>query len=158
MKVVRHLPEQLILAHAPWLFGGILIVFIMCFCTVGLALLFAGERSGLTALALGAGVPGAIFALAIKRDQAIFDALRGTVTLQRQTLWRYERQDFDLRDIQQAVLEEIAETARPVICLGEDRYPLVEAYLSGNRPRETVKLINDWLWEARRLRRRTAKS
>ena len=71
MTVVRNLPEQLILAHAPWLLGGMLIICIMGFSAAGLALLFAGEPSGLYALLLGAALPGGIFALAIRRDQAI---------------------------------------------------------------------------------------
>ena len=153
MTVVRNLPEQLILAHAPWVFGGTLIVFIIGFSAAGLALIFAGEPSGLVALALGAGLPGAIFSLAIQRDQVIFDAISDTLTLQRQTLWRYRRHVFALSDARFAELQEIAETARPVVSVNGDLYPLVEAYLSGNKPRETVKLINDWLWTARHNRR-----
>ena len=157
MTVVRNLPEQLILAHAPWAFGGLLIVFILAFSAAGLALLFNGEWSGLAALFMGAGLPGAIFALSVQRDQAIFDALSGRITLQRQTLWRYQKLDFALSDMDRAELQEIAETARPVVFIKDECHALVEAYVSGNRPRDTVQLINDWHWQARRMRRQEDK-
>lgn len=156
MTVVRNLPEQLILAHAPWLFGGTLIVCIIAFAAAGLSLLFAGEISGLYALALGAGLPGSIFALAIKRDQVIFDALSETITLQRQTVWRYRRQTFPLGDLDRAELQEIAETARPVLVIDDACHPLIESYISGNAPRNVVKLINDWHWYARQAKRRAS--
>lgn len=156
MTVVRNLPEQLILAHAPWLLGSMLIVCIMAFSAAGLALLFAGEPSGLYALLLGAALPGGIFALAIRRDQAIFDATADTITLQRQTLFRYHRTTLPLSDLREAILQEIAETSRPALVTENVTYPLIESYISGNSPRQIVKLINDWHWYARRARRKSA--
>lgn len=153
MKVVRHTPEQLILAHAPWLLGGALIVSIVAFSAAGLALIFDGEYRGLPTLGLGAGIPLLIFALAIKRDQAIFDRISGQVTLQRQSLTRYSRAVFPMSRIQGAELEEMADTARAVLIVqsetGLNTHPLVEAYRSGNGAHNAVRLINDWL-EARR--------
>ncbi len=147
MTVVRNLPEQLILAHAPWFMGGFLIVCIVGSSAAGLALLFAGETAGLLTLLLGVAVPLTLFALVVKRDQVIFDASRGTVTLQRRTLWRYQTQELALRDLHSAKIQEIADTARPVLVLtkASEEVPLVEAYNSGNGAREAANLISKWL-------------
>lgn len=159
MTVLRNLPDQLILAHAPWLFGGALIACIIAACGAGLTLLFAGEWSGLAALLIGGGLPLAIFALAIQRDQVIFDTATGTITLQRQTLWRYTRAVHALDDLVRADLQELRETARPVLILrqgGQRRtHPLIEPYIGGNAPRKTVRVINDWHDATRSRRRRT---
>ena len=154
MKVVRHTPEQLILAHAPWLLGGALIVSIVAFSAAGLALIFNGEYRGLATLGLGAGIPLLIFALAIKRDQAIFDRISGQVTLQRQSLTRYSCVVYPMAKVQGAELQEMADTARAVLIVrgeaGCDKRPLVEAYRSGNGALRAVRLINDWLGAAPR--------
>jgi len=145
MTVVRNLPSQLILAHAPWLLGGGLIVCIIACTSAGLALMAAGTTAGLWTVLAGAAVPLALFALCIKRNQAIFDAHAGTVTLQRRTLWRYEARTIPLREVQEAQLEELKDTARPVLLVGGTAIPLVEAHEGGNAPRHAVNTINDWL-------------
>ena len=147
MTIVRNLPQQLILAHAPWAMGGFLIVCIIGCTGAALGLLFSGETAGLLTLLVGAAIPLLLFALLVKRDQAIFDGVRGTLTLQRRTLWRYESHEHALRDLQRAELQEIAETARPVLVFVDDRpaLPLVEAYVSGNGPRQSVQAITSWL-------------
>ena len=154
MTIVRHIPQQLILSHAPWGQGWLLIAFIVLASGAGLGLVFAGEPTGLYAMIIGAGLPLAIFALSIKRDQTIFDATTGTVTLQRRTLWRYSRCDYAIADVRRAELQEIAETARPALIIDDAALPLIEAYIAGNRPRQAVKAINDWLWDAKRQHRR----
>lgn len=145
MTVVRNLPSQLILAHAPWLLGGGLIVCIIACAAAGLALMAAGETAGLWTVLGGAGIPLALFALCIKRNQAIFDAQTGTVTLQRRTLRRYEAQVIPLDQVREAALEEIRNTARPVLITETARIPLVEAHEGGNAPRRAVQTINTWL-------------
>ncbi|KIC51953.1 hypothetical protein [Tateyamaria sp. ANG-S1] len=151
MTVVRNLPTQLILAHAPWLLGGGLIVCIVACAAAGLALLVAGETAGLPTVLLGAGVPLGIFALAIQRDQVIFDARAGTVTIQRRTLLRYRNAVHPLAHVRHAEVEAFSDTARPTLTF-HDRptYPLVEAYVSGNGPKQTADAINDWLRAYRR--------
>lgn len=153
MTVVRDLPEQLILAHAPWFMGGMLIVCIVGSSAAGLALIFSGETAGLLTLALGGAVPLALFSMLVKRDQVILDAVRGTVTLQRRTLWSYEQVEKLLTDVEEAILQEMADTARPVLVFAPhaEAIPLVEAYNSGNGPREAVKIITEWLedWKVR---------
>ena len=148
MTVVRNLPEQLILAHAPGLLGGGLIVCIVACAAAGLALMAAGETAGLWTVLAGAGVPLALFSLCVKRNQAIFDAASGTVTLQRRTLWRYHNQTLPLRDVEIAELDEIKDTARPVLIVAGGRIPLVEAHDGGNAPRRAVDAINTWLASA----------
>ncbi|MEM8654520.1 MAG: hypothetical protein AAGF36_07215 [Pseudomonadota bacterium] len=152
MTVVRNLPEQLILAHAPWVLGGGLIACIIACAAAGLALLAAGETAGLLTVLLGAGVPLGIFALAIKRDQVIFDARAATVTLQRRTLFRYRTAVHPLGTIRRAEVEDFSDTARPVLTFHDTTppYPLVEAFLSGNGPRRSAEAINDWLRTYRR--------
>ncbi|MEL7098056.1 MAG: hypothetical protein AAGM84_04435 [Pseudomonadota bacterium] len=148
MTVVRNLPSQLILAHAPWLLGGGLIVCIVACASAGLALIAAGQTAGLWTVLAGAGVPLALFALCIKRNQAIFDARAGTVTLQRRTIWRYEAQTIPLLSVREAALEELKDTARPVLVVDGAPVPLVEAHEGGNAPRRAVEAINIWLAQA----------
>jgi len=148
MTVVRNYPSQLILAHAPWLLGGGLIVCIIGCSAAGLALMFAGETAGLWTVLVGTGVPLALFGLCIKRNQAIFDAAAGTVTLQRRTLWRYDSQCWPLAEVEGAEVEEIKETARAVLILRDARVPLVQAHESGRGPERAAAAINDWLHAA----------
>ena len=152
MIVLRHLPSQLILAHAPWLQGGGLIACIVACATAAVALLFSGETDGLPILALGTCVPLAIFAMAIKRDQVIFDADTDTVTLQRRTLFQYARRTLPLKDVRRVEVEAFSDTYRPTLTFLDSKapYPLVEAYISGNGPRHTADTINTWLRKARR--------
>ncbi|WP_147110611.1 hypothetical protein [Tateyamaria sp. syn59] len=151
MTVIRNLPMQLILAHAPWVLGGGLIVCIVACAAAGLALLAAGETSGLWTVGLGAGVPLGIFALAIKRDQVIFDASTGTVTVQRRTLLRYRNAVHALTHLRRAEVETFSDTARPILIFDDAApYPLVEAFTSGNGPRQCADAINDWLRAYRR--------
>ena len=86
MTVLRNLPSQLILAHAPWFLGGGLIVCIIACAAAGLTLIAQGEWIGVITVALGAAVPLGIFALAIKRDQVIFDAHAGICSRQLETI------------------------------------------------------------------------
>lgn len=154
MTVVRNLPNQLILVHAPWVLGGGMIVCIIACAGTGLSLIFAGEVAGLLTLLVGACVPLAIFALAVKRDQAIFDAAAGTVTLQRRTLFGYTRAIYPLDAVRRAVTEDLSETTRPTLTFHDQTraYPLVEAYTSGNGPAQATRAINDWLRHVRQTK------
>ena len=153
MTVLRNLPSQLILAHAPWVLGGGLIVCIVACAAAGLALIAQGEIVGLVTVLAGAGVPLGIFALAIKRDQVIFDARAGTATVQRRTLLRYRSATYPLATVRRAEVEEFSDTARPTLTFHDTTppYPLVEAYVSGNGPRQAADVINDWLRSYKRL-------
>lgn len=152
MTVLRNLPSQLILAHAPWVLGGGLIVCIVACAAAGLALVAQGEVVGLATVALGAGVPLGIFALAIKRDQLILDAAAATATVQRRTLFSYHSTTYALDIVRRAEVEDFSDTARPTLTFHDTTppYPLVEAYISGNGPRQAADAINDWLRAHRR--------
>lgn len=155
MTLLRNLPSQLILAHAPWGLGGGLIVCIVACAAAGVALIAQGEIVGLTTVAVGAGIPLAIFALAIKRDQLILDAAAGTATVQRRTLFSYNSATYPLDTLRRAEVEALSDTARPTLTFHDTTppYPLVEAYISGNGPRQAAEAINDWLREQRRRTR-----
>lgn len=152
VTVVRNLPEHLILTHAPWLLGGGLIVCMIACAAAGLALLASGETSGLLTVLFGAGIPLGIFALAVKRDQAIFDAVSGAVTVQRRTLFGYRSATYPLAALRRAEVEPFSDTARVTLTFHDTTppYPLVEAYTSGNGPRHAAEAINDWLRARRR--------
>ena len=154
MTIVRHLPQQLILAHAPWATGGFLIACIIACAGAVLGLVFAGETAGLLTLLVGSAIPLLLFVQLVRRDQVIFDAARGTITLQRRSLWHYESDEHALSVLLRADLQEIAETARPVLVFTDDRppVPLVKAYLSGNGPRQAAQTITLWLqdWRSNR--------
>ena len=153
MTILRNLPSQLILAHAPWLLGGGLIVCIVACAAAGLALTAQGEVVGLATVAVGAGVPLGIFALAIKRDQVIFDAATGTATVQRRTLLSYRAATYPLDMVRRAEVETFSDTARTTLTFHDTTppYPLIEAYISGNGPRQAADAINDWLRAQRRM-------
>lgn len=129
-----------------------MIICIVACAAAGLVLIAAGESSGLPTVLLGAGVPLGIFAMAIKRDQVIFDAQAGTVTVQRRTLFTYHNAIHSLQTVHQAELETFSDTARPILTFHDATppYALVEAYLSGNGPRQSTNAINDWLKAYRR--------
>lgn len=152
MTVLRNMPTQLILAHAPWLLGGGLIICIIACAAAGLVLIAAGETSGLLTVLLGAGVPLGIFAMTVKRDQVIFDAHKGNVTVQRRTLFKYQNAVYRLEIVRRAEVDDFSDTARPILTFHDSSapYPLVEAYMSGNGPRRSVDAINDWLRAYRR--------
>lgn len=149
MTVLRNMPQQLILAHAPWGLGAFLIICIVGCSAAGLTLVFAGQTAGLLTILLGAGIPVVLFGALVKRDQVIFDAVAGQITLQRRSLWGYGQSQHDLDALDQAQLQELADTARPVLIFGTTCIPLVEAYRSGNAPATTVKAINTWLNDLR---------
>ncbi|WP_415401576.1 hypothetical protein [Tateyamaria sp. SN3-11] len=153
MTTVRNLPSQLILAHAPWVLGGGLIVCIVACAAAGLALTAQGELVGLGTVALGAGVPIGIFALAIKRDQVILDAATQTVTVQRRTLLSYHQMTYPLDTLRRAEVETFSDTARATLTFHDTTppYPLVEAYNSGNGPAQAADTINVWLRNLRRM-------
>ena len=153
MTILRNLPSQLILAHAPWFLGGGLIVCIVACAAAGLALIAQGEIVGLATVLAGAGVPLGIFALAIKRDQVIFDASAGTATVQRRTLLTYRSTTYPLTNVRRAEVENFSDTARPTLTFHDTTppYPLVEAYISGNGPGQAADAINDWMRGYRRL-------
>lgn len=155
MMVVRNLPSQLILAHAPWLLGGGLIVCIIACAAAGLTLIAQGEVVGLATVAAGAGVPLAIFALSVKRDQIILNATAGTATVQRRTLFSYSARTYPLNIVRHAEIDNFSDTARPILTFHDttQAYPLVQAYISGNGPRHAVDTINDWLRAYRRMSR-----
>lgn len=147
MTVLRQTPSQLILAHAPWVLGGGLIVCIVACAAAGLALMAQGEVVGLATILAGAGIPVALFALLIKRDQVIFDAHAGTATLQRRTLFVYRCAVHDLAHIDRIMLDTLADTARPILTFrtATPPYPLVEAHISNAKAQGTVALITQWL-------------
>ena len=153
MTILRNLPSQLILAHAPWFLGGGLIVCIVACAAAGLALIAQGEIVGLATVLAGAGVPLGIFALAIKRDQVIFDASAGTATVQRRTLMTYRSTTYPLTNVRRAEVENFSDTARPTLTFHAPPppNPQVEAYISGNGPQQAADAINDWMRGYRRL-------
>lgn len=144
MNVVRHLPEQLILAHAPWLFGGFLIVAIVGCSAAGLTLLLAGETAGLFTVLFGAALPGAIFAMTVKREQVILNGTEGVVVLRRQSLWAYEQSVHPLLHLTRADVQYLGETARPVLIFADGPHALIEAYVSAPKALKTAEAINDW--------------
>lgn len=153
MTILRNMPGQLVLAHAPWVLGGGLIVCIIACAAAGLALLAQGEVVGLATVAAGAGVPLGIFELAIKRDQVIFDASTGTATVQRRTLLGYRTATFPLDTVRRAEVEAFSDTTRPTLTFHDatPAYPLIEAYVGGNGPHNAADAINDWLRSYKRL-------
>lgn len=131
--------------------GGLIICIIAC-AAAGLALIAQGEVNGLITVALGAGVPLCIFAMAIKRDQLILDAHTRTATVQRRTLFSYGSATYALDNVRRAEVEDLSDTARPTLTFHDatPAYPLMQTYISGNGPRQAAEAINSWLLAQRR--------
>ena len=152
MTVLRNLPEQLILAHTPWLYGAGLIICIIACLAPALAFLFSGEFSGIWRISLCAAVPLALFVLSIKRNQVIFDARAETVIVQRRSFWRYDRWQIPLADVFGAELEMLGDTHRPVLRLRSGLLALIEAHQNGPGPDRAVREINAWLARLDKIR------
>jgi len=77
----------------------------------------------------------------------------GTATVQRRTLLSYRAATYPLDIVRRAEVQDFSDTARPMLTFHDTTpaYPLVEAYVSGNGPRQAADAINDWLRAHRRM-------
>lgn len=155
MKIVRDIPEQLIVENNPLLVTVLLIVMAAVFVAAGLIALLAGEVVfGL--IWLGFTIPffGLFFVLFVRRNQLILDAGAGTVTHRRKSLLKYTEVIHELDHLDRAIVEsshssEGGSTHRMSLVLsgGMDKglHPFTLAYTSGSGARRGADAVNRWL-------------
>ncbi|WP_208348203.1 hypothetical protein [Pseudaestuariivita rosea] len=164
MKITRDTPEQLILDYTPWIFAIGISAVTLAVTGVGISNILQGDLKGFFPLIIGGLTGGLLFVFFVERTQAIFDKTTGHVTLRRRTVFRYDQVQFDLADIDQAVLQRQKRVEqkrfqsdmylyRPAIEIGKDQdkgvYPLREVYGDDKGPQDIVDRINQWLAKAK---------
>ena len=156
MKVVRHTPDQLIVANVPWLIGILISLFILVFAGAGLFMLSQGIGSGLVFLLGGGGLGLGAFAAFVRRVQVIFDRPGDSITIRRRSVFGYTQDRYPLSGLVRAELEETRSEGtrvfRPVLVLGDRggarRVPVVLSYTSTAGPQRIVDAVNAWLGAA----------
>ncbi|NSX53247.1 hypothetical protein [Parasulfitobacter algicola] len=163
MKITRNTPDQLILDYTPWIHGIGIAAVTFAITGVSIGTILSGSWKGLFPLIIGGLTGGLLFVFFVERTQAIFDAKNGTVTLRRRTVFKYDQVQFDLSDVQQAVLEEHLSVKkgnmqsdvvlyRPSVKIGpgqdEGIYALHEVYTDQRGPQNIVDTINKWCAQA----------
>ncbi len=162
MKIVRDIPQQLILENRPVLITVLLSVMALVFVGSGAGIMASGEVwFGLFWLGFTIPFFGLFFVLFVRRNQLILDAEAGTVTHRRKSLLNYTEVVHDLADLGEAIVEtshsgEGGATHRMSLVLtgGMDAgtHPFTLAYTSGRGARRGADAVNRWL-DAHRARR-----
>lgn len=154
MKIVRDMPEQLIIAHIPWMMGILLTFFILLFAGIGLSILSQGEVFGLVFLLGGLVIGGACFIGFVRRVQVIFDRATDRIIHRRRSVLGFKEREFALSDLDGAELQSTVSSKgatlyRPVLEFksGPDAgsFPMVDAYTNTRGPKQAVRAVNSWL-------------
>ena len=142
MKITRHTKDQLILDHTPWLFGVLFgtVILVSTFCIAFLP--FNGHPEGLFAIPFLI-VGTLLFKGFVRRDQAIFDRVAGTVVLRQRTLTSYASETIALSEVEKATLDETEQRRsgsngatrvfRPAIVVNGQIRPLRNLYTNMGR-------------------------
>jgi|TARA_R110002049_G_scaffold44333_3_gene129764 hypothetical protein len=157
MKITRDTPDQLIIENNPVLLAILLGLFALGFVGIGLFSLGDDTSLGLGFI-LGGMVFGGVFLAAfIRRSQVIFDRSTGRVEMRRKSVTGYRRRDWDLADLDRAIVErgpsDGSMTYRTALVFtgGMDAgtHPITIVYSSGGGADRAAKAINRWLDAAR---------
>lgn len=153
MKVTRNTADQLIVEERPWLFGFMLIVFVLVFTGVGLSMVAAGEFWGIAFL-FGAAIGFLFIRVFVRRVQVIFNRPKGWIEIRRRSMSRQSNIRYDLTEITHAEVEtsnsgDGGATHRVALIIpkgqSQGRHNLTKYYVSGKGSHKTAKAINDWL-------------
>ncbi len=154
MKVARNTPDQLIIAHTPWLIGFFLIIFILIFVAVGLFTMSETLIGGLFFALMGGGIGFAAFAAFVRRIQLVLDRPSDTITIRTRSLFGFKEVQHALSSLSHAVLESTTSSKgntlyRPTLILDQGMsagpHPLTNAYTNATGPGLVVDAINTWL-------------
>ena len=152
-------PPLLIIEKRPWIIGGIFLAVLIGLFYWAMTSLFKGQVEE-TALALLIGAFVLVFAwIFVRRVQLILNGVDGTVILRKRTMRGYSSIDFELPDLNRAIVESIevddgSMAYRMVLHVsgGMDAgtYPFTDTYYSGGGADRAAKAVNDWLvvWRA----------
>ncbi len=154
MKVTRNTPDQLVLDHVPWVFGGLLTLFTITFAGIGIAMLFGGDPMGVMFLVMGGGLGIACLAVFVERLQVILNRTTGRLRMRRRTIFGYEEDVHELTALRGAIVESSyskngGDTFRPALVIdtprGPEPRPVSQIFSSGRGARRAVDQINAWL-------------
>lgn len=151
MKISRNTPEQLIVGENPVWVAVMLVVMALIFFGIGLAITLSGEWLGLAFVA-GSLLPFSFLFIFVRRVQLIFEAAKGTLTIQRKNMRRATKVVHDLKDVQSAELE----TSRgdnstlyrvTMVLTGQSagHHPITNAYSNVCNHQGVANAINAWL-------------
>lgn len=156
MRMVRQTPAVLELVHRPFLLAAALAMGAAALLLVGLWNLAAAAwvKAGV-AIISGLVVAGPALWFGAERISVVFDARRGTCTIDTQRLNGAQSETFELDQIKEAMLETHkapghgAGAHRVVLRLvhgsSQDKRPLTAGYSGGHAARDLAARINSWL-------------
>lgn len=154
MKITRDTKDILIVEDRPWLFGLMIIVFILVFVGVGLAMVSAGELWGLLFALAGGGLGGLGFVMFVRRVQVVFHGPEGWVEIRRKSVFATSRLRHLLSEIGHATIEEShggdsGPTYRVTLVIpkgqSKGRHPLTLTYSNVGDHHGVAARINGWL-------------
>jgi len=151
MKISRNTPEQLIVGESPVWVAVLLVLMGLVFFGIGLATVLSGEWFGLAFVA-GSLLPFGLLFVFVRRVQLIFEAGKGTLTIQRKNLRSASKVVHALQDVQRAELEssqgDNSTLYRVTMVLtGESagHHPITNAYSNVGNHKGAHDAINAWL-------------
>ncbi|WP_299300979.1 hypothetical protein [uncultured Litoreibacter sp.] len=151
MKITRNTPEQLIVGENPVWVAVLLVSMGMIFLGIGLSITLSGELMGLI-FAAASLLPFSFLFIFVRRVQLIFEASKGTLTIQRKNLRAATTVVHDLTDVQGAELETShGDNSRlyrvTLVLTGQSagRHPITQAYSNVGNHQGVHDAINAWL-------------
>lgn len=155
MKIVRDIPEQLIIEDRAIFITAIVGTLGFMFVASGLIGTFHGDFwFGFVWTLVSLPLFGVLLLLFARRNQLILDAVAGTMTHRRKTLLGYSQVIHDLAELDRAEVETSRssdgdDTYRMVLILkrGMDAgpHPFTEVYTSGRGAERGTDAVNRWL-------------
>ncbi|MDQ2090690.1 hypothetical protein [Marimonas arenosa] len=153
MKVKKNTDHTLIAEDNPWLFGFMIIGFILVFSGVGVFLIADGEWMGLGFLAGGLLLAPIFFVIFVRRVQLVFYRPEGWAEIRRKNVFRQTATRYDLSEIRRAVVQTTSGDSGTLYRVAlvvekggvEGDIPLTQAYSNVGDHRGVAQAINAWL-------------
>lgn len=152
MKISRNTPQQLIVGNNPIFFTVMLAVMGLVFLGVGMASSLADPLFGIV-FAAASLLPFGLLLVFSRRVQLIFEADKGTLTIQRKNLLRgASKVVHQLSDVERAELETTQSDGTTMyrvtmMFTGESAgpHPITGAYSNVGNHKSVAQTINAWL-------------
>lgn len=153
MKIVRDIPQQLIIEDVPWFWSVVLGGMLLILAFAGIGTLMSGEWGDAAIIGLFFVFVLGFLAMVAVRTMMIFDAIAGTVEIRTRTLRGYSRRHFELRYLDSAKIQtsqsDDTTTHRVALVLADGMdagtHPVTEVYTSGKGAERAANAINTWL-------------
>ena len=152
MKVIQQSADHIVLGERTWILGTLATAMILLFVYFGIEAVIERDPWGYALGLFGVAFGGLIFAIFVRRSQAVLDRTTGLLTLRSRSVFRYRERRWPLTEIERAIVEKMnlddGEGYRPTLLMrsGEPRrVPLTVIYSSGSGAERVRDAINDWL-------------